>query len=280
MRHVAVVTDSSANIPARLVNELGIHVVPLGLLIGQHAYLDGVDITPNDVYRRQRADRALPTTAAPSAADFLRAYTAAGREAPDVVSIHMSRSLSVTQEVAVEASRLLDDVRVHVVDSATVAMGQGFVAIEAARAARAGASLGEVLARAEEVSSRMHLLFTIGTLEYLHRGGRVGVAAALMAAVLQIKPVLYLADGHVAPIARPRTKDRALRFIVGEMRRRIADRPLHVAVFHADVIEEAQALGDTIATSFNCVELYVTALTPVMGAHTGPGVIGTAFYAD
>jgi DegV family protein with EDD domain len=106
------------------------------------------------------------------------------------------------------------------------------------------------------------------------------VAAALMAAVLQIKPVLYLADGQVAPIAKPRTKARALRFIVDEMRRRIADRPLHVAVFHADVIEEAEALRDTIARSFNCVELYVTSLTPVMGAHTGPGVIGTAFYAD
>jgi DegV family protein with EDD domain len=274
------VTDSSANIPSHLVDELGIHVVPLGLIISRHAYLDGIDITPDEVYRRQRVDRSLPTTAAPSAADFLRAYAAAAREASDIVSIHMSRNLSVTQDVAVEASRMLDGVRVHVVESAAVAMGQGFVVLEAARAAQAGASLAEVLARAEEVSSRMHLLFTIGTLEYLHRGGRVGVAATLMAAVLQIKPVLYLADGRVAPIAKPHTRARALRFIVNEMRRRIADRPLHVAVFHADVVDEADALSDTVAASFNCVELYVTALTPVMGAHTGPGVIGTAFYTD
>jgi DegV family protein with EDD domain len=280
MSNIAVVTDSSANIPDRLARELGIYVVPLSLAFDQQVFRDGVDITPDEVYRLQRAEGSIPTTSAPSIGDFLRVYAAAGREVTDVVSIHMSRRLSATQDAALDASRLLDGVRVHVVDCQTAAMGQGFVAIEAARAALAGASMEDVLARAEEVASRMHLLATIGTLEYLHRGGRVGVGAALLAAALQIKPVLHLADGHVEPIAKPRTKAKAVRSIVDEMKRRVGSRPLHVAVFHADVAGEAKGLRQTIARRFQCVELYLTALTPVMGAHTGPGVLGAAFYAD
>jgi DegV family protein with EDD domain len=280
MRGVAVVTDSSANIPDHLARELGIHIVPLSLTFDRQVFRDGVDITPAEVYRLQRTEKSIPTTSAPSIGDFLRIYAAAGCESTDVVSIHMSRRLSATHEAALVASGLLDGVRVHVVDCHTAAMGAGFAVIEAARAAQAGASVEVVIARVEEVASRMHLLFTIDTLEYLRRGGRVGVAAVLLATALQIKPVLYLADGHVEPIAKLRTKARAVSFLVDEMERRVGSRPLHVAVFHADVPGEAEKLRQTIAERFQCVELYLTTLTPVMGAHTGPGVLGTAFYAD
>jgi DegV family protein with EDD domain len=280
MSAVAVVTDSAANIPVHLVRELGIHVVPLGLIIDGHAYRDGVDITSEEIYRRQRVDKFTATTAAPSIGDFLRVYAAAGREAADVVSIHLSHQLSATWDTALDASRLLDGVRAHIVDSNTAAMGEGFVAIEAARAARAGASPEAVIARAQDVALRTDMVFTIPTLKYLHRGGRVGVAAALLATALKINPVLCLAGGHIEPIARPRTRSRAVRVVLAEMERRIGDRPLHAAVFHADVAGEAEAFRQAIAERFRCVELYVTSMTPVMGAHTGPGILGAAFYAD
>jgi DegV family protein with EDD domain len=280
MSTVAVVTDSAANIPDHLVRELGIHVVPLGLVIDGHASRDGVDTTPDEICRRQRVDKFTATTAAPSIGDFLRAYAAAGQEAADVVSVHLSRRLRATQDAALDASRLVDGVRVHVVDSCSGAMGEGFVAVEAARAALAGASPEAVLVRAEDVASRTDLLFTIPTLEYLHRGGRVGVAAVLLAAALQINPVLSLADGQIEPVARPRTRARAVRLVLKEMDRRVGDRPLHAAVFHADVLGEAEALREAIAERFRCAELYVTSMTPVMGAHTGPGILGAAFYVD
>ncbi|NLE99460.1 MAG: DegV family protein [Anaerolineales bacterium] len=280
MGHIAIVTESSANIPPEVVQELGIHVVPVGVIVGGQAFRDGVDITLDQVYRWQREGKSLPTTAAPSVGDFVRIYESLAERTPDVVSIHMSRRLSVSHDAALQASRLVDGANVHVLDSRAAAMAQGFMVIEAARAARAGATVEEVLARANEVASKVHLLFTLGTLKYLYRGGRVGLAAALAASMLEIRPVLALIDGRIEPIAKTRTKARAVRAIVAEMVRIVGERPLHTTVFHADVADEAETLRQTVVERFHCVELYVTAMTPVMGAHTGPGLLGTTFYAD
>jgi DegV family protein with EDD domain len=280
MKKVVVVTDSSATVPASLAERLGIRVVPIVLAIDGHAFYDGLDITPTEVYHLQREARHPPTTSAPSIGDFLRVYTIAAPSAEAIVSIHVSARLSATHTAALAASELVDNVPIRVVDSGTAAMAQGFVALEAARAAAAGASMEAVVARAEEVAAKVHLLATIGTLEYLHRGGRIGGAAALLGTVLQIKPVLYLADGHVDVLTRPRTKAKALKIMLGEMADRVDSRPLHAAILHAAVPEEAEELRQQIERRFNCAELYVTELTPVMGAHTGPGVLGTAFYVE
>jgi DegV family protein with EDD domain len=154
-------------------------------------------------------------------------------------------------------------------------MGQGFAVIEAARAAARGADLGTVVARAKDVAAKVSLLATIGTLEYLHRGGRIGGAAALLGSVLRIQPVLSLVDGHVGVFAKPRTKSRAIRIMLQQMADRATGHRLHAAILHADVLEEAEKLQEQVAERFECVEL-----TPVMGAHTGPGVLGIAFYAE
>jgi DegV family protein with EDD domain len=159
-------------------------------------------------------------------------------------------------------------------------MGQGFVVIEAARAAAAGASLEAVAARAKEVASKINLLATIGTLEYLHRGGRIGGAAALLGTVLQIKPLLSLTDGQVNVVAKPRTKSRAIQLMLEQMAAQADGRPLHVAILHADVPDEAERLRQRIGKELNCDELLVTELTPVMGAHTGPGVLGVVYYSE
>jgi len=280
MRKVAIVTDSTATVPQDLVQELDIHVVPVLLMFGHQTFRDGVDITPGEVYRRLRASKQIPTSSAPSVDDFLRVYAAAAQEASGILSIHMSPDLSATHNVAVTASQLVDGMPMRVIHCHTAAMGQGFVVLEAARTAASGATLDEVVNRAEEVDSRMNFLFTLDTFEYLHRSGRIGGAAALVGTMLQIKPVLYLADGHVDVFARPRTKRKALRLILQHMAEQIDSRPLHAAIFHADVPKEAEDLRQSVTDRFNCVELYTTEFTPVIGAHTGPGILGVAFYVE
>lgn len=280
MSRVAVVTDSSASLPPSLAKDLGIHVVPIVLALNGHSLLDGVDITPGQLYGLLRETRHIPTTSAPSVGDFLRVYATVAETASGIVSIHMSTKLSATHNSAWAASQLVDGVPIRVLDSQTAAMGQGFVVLEAARAAAEGADLETVVARAEAVASRIHLLASIDTLEYLHRGGRIGGAAMLVGTVLQIKPILYLADGRVDVFAKPRTKSKAVRVMLRQLAEQANGRPLHVAVFHADAPDDAEELRESIARQFDCAELYVTEMTPVMGAHTGPGVLGLAFYAD
>ncbi len=280
MRKVAIVTDSSATLPEDLAQELDIHVVPLLLTFDDQTFRDGVDVTPGEVYRWLRANKHIPTTSAPSAGDFLRVYAAAGREASGVVSIHLPTWLSATYNTAVVASRLVDGVQIRVLNCHTAAMGQGFVVLEAARAAAAGADLDMVVARATKVAPKMNLLVAVGTLEYLYRGGRIGGAAALLGAMLQIKPILYLGDGQVDVFAKPRTKSRAVRIILQRMAELADSRPLHVAILHADVLDEAEDLRQKVADQFNCAELYVTEFTPVMGAHVGPGLLGVVFYVE
>lgn len=280
MKKVVVVTDSSATVPQDLVQKFDIHVVPLLLTFDGQTFQDGVNIAPSEVYRWQRANKHIPTTSSPSVGDFLRVYAAAGRQATGIVSIHLSPKLSATYNTAVTASRLVDDVPIRVVDCHTAAMGQGFVALEAARAAACGADLEAVVARATKVASKMNLLATIGTLEYLYRGGRIGGAATLLGTILQIKPILYLADGHVEVFAKPRTKRRAIQCMLQRMAELADHRPLHVAILQADVPQEAEDLKQELAERFNCAELYVTEFTPVMGAHTGPGLLGVVFYVE
>ena len=277
---IVVVTDSSATIPLELVQELDIRVVPLLLNFAGQTLRDGVDVTHGDVYRWQRANKRIPTTSSPSIGDFLRAYALAAQEATGIVSIHVAQRLSATYGAALAASELIDGVPVRVVDSGTAAMAQGFAAIEAARAAAQGASLEQVVARAGEVSGRANLLAAIGTLEYLHLGGRIGGAAALLGTVLQIKPVLCLSGGRVEVFAQPRTLRRAKATMLRRMAELADGRPAHVAIFHSDALDEAQDLEEQLVSRFECAELYITELTPVMGAHTGAGVLGIAFYAD
>jgi DegV family protein with EDD domain len=280
VKNVAIVTDSTAGLPAELVEDLGIHVVPVLLIQGAQTYLDGVDITPTEVYRRLRAGEAAFTSAAPSVPEFLEVYQAAAKEATGILSIHMSPELSHTYGVALAASEQVEGVPMVVFNCRTAAIGQGFVVLEAARAAAAGAPLDQVVRRAEEISAKLQFLFTLDTFAYLRKSGRMGGATALLGTLLQVRPVLHMPRGTVEVFARPRTKPRAIQVILEEMAKLPKDQAMHAAIAHADVKGEAEALRRTVSERFDCAELLVTEFTPVVGAHTGPGLLGIAFYSE
>ncbi len=282
MGGVAVVTDSAAGIPQELAEKHGIHVMPLIVLFGQEMYRDGVDMTSQEFYRRFRESEELPTTSTPSLGDFLSLYTELSRETEGIVSLHVSRPLSGVFDIAKGAAReLRSQVPIEVIDTRTATMAQGFIALEAAKAARAGQNLAQVVQRAEEMVPRVKFFAILDTLRYLQRGGRIGRAEALMGSVLQVKPILSIdRDGMVIGLDRPRTKHKALERILELTEEEVGSRPVHMAVMHADALAEAERLKAQVETRFNCVELYLAEFTPVMTAYSGPGLVGVSFWAE
>ena len=280
MSRIAVITDSAACIPPDLVKAYGIRVVPFGLVWGQQTYRDGVDIKAAEFYQRLRTAERLPTTSQPTIADFVTVYRAAATEAEGAVSLHVPQSMSGAVVAARHAAGLLPQFPVRVIDCGTAVMAQGFIAIAAAQAAAAGASLDEVAKAAKAMIPRVNLYATLETLQYLARSGRVPAALALLGAALQVQPVFTIKNGTVDLIARVRTRTRAIEHIVECVAAHVDGGALHAAVFHADVPHDAEALAQELRQHFACRELLTTEFTPVMGTHTGPGTLGVAFYSE
>jgi DegV family protein with EDD domain len=277
---IAIVTDSVACVPPELVELYHIHVVPFHVLWDGKDYRDGVDMTAAEFYGLFGQNKAFPTTSQPSLADFVRTYARLSEEADGIVSIHVPAELTGAIGVARMAAEEAASVPVRVVDSRMATMAQGFVVLEAARTAAAGGTLDEVVATAEAMISKVDFFATLHDLKHLHRGGRIGEAATLLGSKLRINPILSLAHGRVRVLGVVRTRRNAVEKMIEMMHEKVGERPLHASVFHGDALAEAERIAAEIRSSFNCVEFYVTEFTPVMGAHTGPGVIGLAFYTD
>lgn len=271
----AVVTDSAASLPRELASELRIEVVPLYLTFGDEVYRDGVDVV--DLYARMEREAEPAGTSAPSPGDFLAAFERTGAE--EIVCVTVASSVSGTHRAAGVAAQSFGG-RVEVVDSGSASMGQGFVAVEAARAARDGGSLDEAVGRAAAVAERVRLVATIDTFDYLRKSGRVSWLAAYAGTKLRIKPVFGLARGEIRAVARPRTRSRALDRLVRETLDGAAGRPIHVAVVHAEAEEEAREVLERVRKEAEVVEEHVAAFTSAMGVHTGPGVVGLVHFPD
>jgi DegV family protein with EDD domain len=280
-RRVVVVTDSSAYIPEEALGGLDIPVIPLWLMWGDERFRDGVDIDPPTFYQRLRTDETCPTTSQPSAGEFLDFFREVGTGADAVVGIFVTSKLSGTVANAQAAQAELPDVTVRVVDSLSTSMGMGFMVLAAARAAAAGRSLDEVVAAAEEMRDRVHLLFVVRTLEYLHRGGRIGGAKWLLGTALSIKPLLHLADGTIEPLAQVRTRRKAIARMLDVAEERLGGKRMaEAAVIDAGTPEEGDALAEQVRERFGISPVYRTAVSPVIGTHAGPGTVGVAFYAE
>lgn len=281
MARIALITDSTASLPPELARRYNIHVIPTYVIIGGKTFLDGVDLAPGEFYRLLQEAETLPTTSQPSVGDFVELYTKLSQEAEDILSIHLSDQLSATMSSALAARKEMGAVPIHVIDSRSASMGLGFIVLAAARAVEEGKGLPQVIEAIESLIPRMNVIFMVDTLEYLRRGGRIGGASALLGSILSIKPILYLKDGRVEVLEKVRTKSRAKERLLEIVAERLGSaKGIHVAILHADALEEAQVLEDQIVRQFEPVELYVDELNPVVGTHVGPGTIGLVFYSE
>ena len=272
-RKVAIVTDSTADLPPELVEELGVTIVPLQVIFGDEAYREGVEITTEEFYERLVKSRQLPTTSAPSVGDFQEVYERLLEEVDSIVSIHIGAKLSGTVQAAQTARQsLAKPERIEIVDSQAASVAIGFVIMEAVEAARAGAKLAEVKAAAESAVQRTHVRFMLDTLEYVRRGGRIGRARAYMGTLLRVKPILSFREGEVYPEERVRTRARGLeRIIQWAVRHQKVKRAV---VAHATTLDEAESIRERLAMAFPSVKVYLIRFGPVLGTHGGPGTIG------
>lgn len=282
LRHkVAIVTDSISSMTQAMGRDYGVHVVPIHIIFGAEAYCDDIDLDAESFYRRLRSNRQMPTTSQPTALEFQQAYAAVSRQADAIVSIHASKEVSATVDSARAARKEFPDVPIHVIDCRTLSMGQGLIVIAAARAASEGKSAEEITQLVEGLISKTYVLFTVETLEYLRRGGRIGGATALLGAALKIKPVLHIEGGRVEPLEKPRTRTRAVARLLDLMAERVgASDAVHTAVLHCDASGEAEHLAEQVAARFKCAELITVEAGPTIGAHGGPGTLGLTFYTD
>jgi DegV family protein with EDD domain len=273
---VAIVTDSTADLPSDLAVARSISVVPLTLHFEGRTFLDGVDITPAEFYRRLPTATVHPTTSQPSPGRFAETYTRLLADHDEVVSIHISEKLSGTYASARQAAEMTDHKRVRVIDSHVVSMSLGLVTLAASVLAAQGLDGASVQSRIEEMRDGVETYFSVATLEFLRRGGRIGRAGALMGSVLQVKPVLCIRDGQVTPLERVRTFERALHRIVELTRAVDRGEGVCIIVGHAD----AQADAERVARELETVAetLLIQPLGPVVGAHAGPGVVGVGCY--
>jgi len=278
-KKVLVVTDSSASLPQQLVRELDIRVIPLWLIWGDQCYLDGVDIDPPTFYNRLRSSSSLPTSTQPSSVEFRDLFLELAPECSGIVCVLASSRISGTVESA-QAAKELVDLPVEIVDSGFSAMGQGLIAAAAAREAASGAAPSAVAEMAETVREKTRLLFVVDTLEFLHKGGRIGGAKRLLGTALNIKPILHFEDGMIQPLTQARTKRKALAQLLQQVELDLAGLPLEEAgIVHVDCLEEGQRLQEMVWERFRPARIHISDVSPVVGTHVGPGALGLAYYS-
>jgi DegV family protein with EDD domain len=273
---VVVVTDSTAYLPPGVADEYGVRVVPLRVSIGSRTGTDGIEVSSAEVTRALR-DRVAVTTSRPSPAEFAAAYRAAlDAGATHVVSVHLSAALSGTWESAVLAAQDFEYGVVRVVDSRSTAMALGFAVLAAAGAARDGASAAGVQDAAVSTVDSTRTYFYVDTLEYLRRGGRIGTAAAWLATSLSVKPLLHVLDGQIVPLEKVRTSTKAIARLVQLTVDATGSGPADIAVHHLDAPDRAAEVAARLRAEVPSLgELHTSEVGAVIGAHIGPGVLGT-----
>lgn len=280
MSQVAIVTDSTTYIPPDLLAQYDIRVAPQVLIWGEETFRDGVDITPTEFYQRLQKSKIHPTTSQVAPSSFVKIFSELQAEGKDILSILISSKLSGTIASAVQANELTPGLKLEIVDSNTTAMAMGYIVLAVARAVAQGANLAEAKALAEKAKKHVGVIFAVDTLEFLHRGGRIGGGARFLGTALNIKPILELKDGRIEALERVRTRKKSLSRLVELVEERIGGRsPVRLATLHANAPEDAKEVLDEANARLNAVETVFSEVSPVIGTHAGPGTVGLAFMA-
>lgn len=277
MSKIAIVTDSTADIPLEMAIDNNINIIPLKVVFGDKEYRDGIDLKPEEFYQKLEAADSLPTTSQPSPADFFNLYEDLLEYHEEVISIHISGGLSGTVNAARVAAEKFRG-KIHVFDSKSISLGIGLLVLDAARNVQSGAKAVDIMQRLEHVRRNSETLFTLNTLEYLRKGGRIGKVSSLLGSVLNIKPVVRVnEDGIYTPYGKTRTQEQALALIEKGFSQLAAGRKaVSLAVAHGAAFEAANRLKERLESLFNLQTSTFTQVGPVIGVHTGPGTVGAA----
>lgn len=283
MEKIVVVSDSTANLPPELLQELDIPVIPLHIHWGEETYLDGVTLSQETFYRWLQEREDFPKTSQPSIGEFMNFFreVAERYQTNTIVGVFISSDLSGTMASALQAQAELSDLRIELVDSRSVSVGLGLQVLAGVRAARSGAALDEVLAVTRGVCAKVQLLFTVDSLEYLYRGGRIGGAARFFGSALKLKPLLTVEGGKVEALEKVRGRRKVVQRMLQVTEERLAGRrPAEMAVMDIAAAEEAEELLAVVKERFRPRRLFHALVAPAIGTHGGPGTLGLGWYPD
>jgi DegV family protein with EDD domain len=280
----AVVTDSVACLPRELAERYAIRIVPVNVLFEGQVYRDWVDLTPSLAYEMLRKNPSGFSTSSPSPQEFLDVFREVGQRSREILCITMSSRLSTLYNAAIVASRMLEKelpgTKIEVVDSQTVAGGNGLIAWLMALKGEGGASLREMARMAEEMKGRVYVFVALETLRHVHRTGRIPKVASTLGSLLPVKPMLSVRGGLVHFLSVARTREKALRHLLELMEERVGQEPVWAIISHAACPEEAEKFRGMVASRFPRVEAHISEFSPIMGYATGPGTLALAFYSE
>ena len=280
MSKIAIITDSTAYIPKDLVEKYPIWVAPLMVIFGDQTFEDGVDIQPEEFYNRLKTESVNPTTSQVTPATFNKLFSELVPQEYEILCVLVSDKLSATIDSAVKAREDFPNAKIEIVNSNSITMALGFQALAAARAAAEGADLAECKAVAERSRDLTGVVFAVATLEFLHRGGRIGGGARFLGTALNLKPILEIRDGRVEALERVRTRKKSLARLIELVEERTEGQsPIRIATLHANAPEEAKLLLEEASKRVGAVEEVFSEVSPVVGTHAGPGVVGLAYMA-
>lgn len=276
---VAVMTDSTAYIPAYIRQELNIHMVPLSVMFGDSSYQEEVDITTEEFYEKIKEEPELPKTSQPSIGYITDKLEELAQDYDAVISVHLSSGISGTYQAVVSASEMVDNIDVYAYDSELSCGAQAFYVFEAVKMAKENHGPHEIIKRFDEIKESVQAYFMVNDLTNLQRGGRLSSAQALVGSLLQVKPVLHFVDKIIVPFEKIRTKKKALNRIVGLLEVEILkNNKMKVAVIHGNDREAAKDLKDGILKEYPELDISISYFGPVIGTHLGEGALGMCWY--
>lgn len=279
MSKIAIVTDSTANIPPELLAKYNITVAPLVLIWGDKIYEDGIDIQPSEFYDKLIASDVLPTTSQATVATFTKIYKELTDQGYDILTIVLSSKLSGTLDSAIQAKQAFPNATIELVDSLSTSVPLALLVLMVARILKNGASMADCVALAEKASKKIKVYFAVDTLTYLHKGGRIGGASRFLGTALNLKPILELKDGKIEGIEKIRTSKKAHARLIELMEKGIGNKENlnFIGIIAANAPDASNYLLNECKSRFHAEEIMIGTLSPVIGAHTGPGTVGVGF---